>query len=85
MRQHLRSLERNNTDRESRDRYALLSKREREVLGLIVDGLTNKVIGRALTLSIRTVDTHRANLFAVLEVKSLAVLIGRFAGLVAAS
>ena len=84
VRQHVRSRERNNADRESRDRYALLSEREREVLGLIVAGLTNKEIGRALTLSPRTVETHRANLFAKLEVESLAVLIRRFAGLVEA-
>ena len=82
VRQHVRSRERNNADREARDRYALLSEREREVLGLIVAGLTNKEIGRALTLSPRTVETHRANLFAKLEVESLAVLIRRFAGLV---
>lgn len=82
VRQHVRSRERNNADRESRDRYALLSEREREVLGLIVAGLTNKEIGRALTLSPRTVETHRANLFAKLGVESLAVLIHRFAGLV---
>lgn len=84
VRQHVRSRERNSADRESRDRYALLSEREREVLGLIVAGLTNKEIGRALTLSPRTVETHRANLFAKLEVESLAVLIRRFAGLVEA-
>ena len=71
VRQHVRSRERNNAERESRDRYALLSEREREVLGLIVAGLTNKEIGRALTLSPRTVETHRANLFAKLEVKRL--------------
>ena len=84
VRQHVRSRECNNADRESRDRYALLSEREREVLGLIVAGLTNKEIGCALTLSPRTVETHRANLFAKLEVESLAVLIRRFAGLVEA-
>jgi two-component system response regulator FixJ len=33
---------------------------------LIVAGLTNKEIGRALGLSPRTVETHRANLFAKL-------------------
>ena len=82
VRQHVRSRERKNADRESRDRYALLSEREREVLGLIVAGLTNKEIGRALTLSPRTFETHRANLFAKLEVESLAVLIRRLVALV---
>ena len=45
VRQHVRSRERDNADRESGDRYALLSEREREVLGLIVAGLTNKKTG----------------------------------------
>ncbi len=77
----VRSHERNKTDAESYDRYALLSERAREVPSLIVARLTNKEIDRALTLSSRTVETHRANLFAKLEVDSLAVLIRRFAGL----
>lgn len=47
------------------------------MLSLIVAGLTNKEIGRALTLPPRPVETHRANLFAQLEVESRAVLIRR--------
>ena len=62
--------------------YAQLSGRECEVLGLIVEGLTNKEIGRALTLSPRTVETHRANLFGKLGAESLAQLIRRYAALV---
>ncbi|MES1264132.1 MAG: response regulator transcription factor, partial [Variovorax sp.] len=62
-----------------------LSEREREVLGFIVAGLTNKEIARALALSPRTVETHRANLFAKLECDSLAQLIRRYAGLVEAA
>jgi two-component system, LuxR family, response regulator FixJ len=82
VRQHVRSRERHQTDREARERYAQLSEREREVLGLIVAGLTNKEIGRALDLSPRTVETHRANLFAKLQAESLAQLIRRYAALV---
>jgi two-component system, LuxR family, response regulator FixJ len=82
VRAHVRSRERHHTDRASRERYAQLSPREREVLGLIVAGLTNKEIGRALQLSPRTVETHRANLFAKLETESLAQLIRRYAQLV---
>ena len=52
-----------------------LSEREREVLGLVTEGLTNKEIARALSLSPRTVETHRANLSAKLEVATLAQLI----------
>lgn len=79
--QHVRSRERSRDDRDARERYAQLSAREREVLGLIVAGLTNKEIGRALGISPRTIETHRANLFAKLEAESLAQLIRRYAAL----
>ncbi|MGB4062166.1 MAG: response regulator [Burkholderiaceae bacterium] len=86
IRQHVKSRERNATNRQARERYAQLSEREREVLGLIVAGLTNKEIGRALDLSPRTVETHRANLFAnlfaKLQAESLAQLIRHYALLV---
>ena len=82
IRQHVKSRERNATNRQARERYAQLSEREREVLGLIVAGLTNKEIGRALDLSPRTVETHRANLFAKLQAESLAQLIRQYALLV---
>ena len=84
VRQHVKSRERNQSDRQAHERFAQLSEREREVLGLIVAGLTNKEIGRALELSPRTVETHRANLFAKLEAESLAQLIRRYAALVEA-
>ena len=82
VRQHVKSRERSKNDRQAQERFAQLSEREREVLGLIVAGLTNKEIGRALDVSPRTVETHRANLFAKLEAESLAQLIRRYAGLV---
>jgi RNA polymerase sigma factor (sigma-70 family) len=83
VRLHVRSRERHQANREARAHYAQLSEREREVLGLIVEGLTNKEIGRALGLSPRTVETHRANLFAKLQVESLAHLIRHYAALAA--
>ena len=85
VRQHVKSRQRHQADRTARERYAQLSEREREVLGLIIEGLTNKEIGRSLTLSPRTVETHRANLFAKLGAESLAQLIRRYAALVDAA
>ena len=82
VRQHVKSRERVAADRVARERYAQLSEREREVVGLIVEGLTNKEIGRALVLSPRTVETHRANLFAKLQAESLAQLIRRYAAVI---
>ena len=85
MRAHVRSRERVVAGREARERVALLSEREREVLSLVVAGLTNKEIARALALSPRTVETHRANLSSKLQVESLAQLIRRYAALVDAA
>ena len=81
VRQHVRSRERAQADQAARERHAQLSEREREVLRFIVEGLTNKEIARALALSPRTVETHRANLFAKLGCDSLAQLIRRSAAL----
>ncbi|WP_372662392.1 response regulator transcription factor [Hydrogenophaga sp.] len=82
VRQHVGSRQRNLADRDARERFAQLSPREREVLGLIVEGLTNKDIARALGLSPRTVETHRANVFHKLQTESLAQLIRHYATLV---
>ncbi len=82
VRQHVQTRERHQADRHTRAQYAQLSEREREVLSLIVAGLTNKEMGRALDVSPRTVETHRANLFAKLEINSLAQLVRQYASLV---
>ena len=82
VRAHVRSRERHSADRVARERFARLSEREREVLSLVVGGLTNKEIGRALALSPRTVETHRANLSSKLQTDSLAQLIRHYAALV---
>jgi FixJ family two-component response regulator len=84
VRAHVRSRDRQRAGREARERYEQLSAREREVLGLIVAGLTNKDIARALSLSPRTVETHRAHLFGKLQAESLAQLIRQYAELVEA-
>ena len=39
-----------------------ISEREQEVLSLIIDGLTNIEIGKALHISNRTVESHRRNI-----------------------
>ena len=82
VRGHVRLRQEHRADRDAEARYARLSEREREVLGLIAGGLTNKEIGRALGVSPRTVESHRASLFAKLEAESLAQLIRRYARLV---
>lgn len=44
------------------DRYDLLTAREREVLQLAAQGMSNVDIGSRLSISPRTAETHRANL-----------------------
>ncbi|MBL8144108.1 MAG: response regulator transcription factor [Acidobacteria bacterium] len=51
-----------------------LTDRERDVLRLLVRGLSSRDIGAALDISARTVETHRANLMRKLGVKSVALL-----------
>jgi DNA-binding NarL/FixJ family response regulator len=52
-----------------------LSRREKEILGLIAEGYTNPQIAEKLFLSSFTVDSHRKNLLAKLDVKNTATLI----------
>ncbi len=53
----------------------VLTRREKEVLELIADGLTNNEIAQRLFISVATVDTHRKNLLAKFEAKNIASLI----------
>ena len=53
----------------------VLTRREKEVLELIAEGLTNVEIAQKLFISVTTVDTHRKNLLAKFETKNTAALI----------
>jgi two-component system response regulator FixJ len=56
-------------------RYASLTEREREVMGMVVAGKANKVIALDLNLSQRTVEIHRARVMEKMEARSLADLV----------
>jgi DNA-binding NarL/FixJ family response regulator len=56
-------------------RGTTLTDREREVLGWLARGLSSKEVAQRLDISVRTVETHRANLMHKLGVKSVALLI----------
>ena len=47
-----------------------LTEREREVMRRVVEGLPNKLIADQLSISVRTVEVHRARVFEKMEVKS---------------
>ncbi len=57
------------------DNPSPLSVRERQVLKMITEGKTSKEIGDLLCISYRTVECHRANIMAKLNVKKTADLI----------
>lgn len=54
-----------------------LTKREKEVLELILDANTNKDIVKKLSISENTVETHRKNLFNKFEVKNVVELVNK--------
>ena len=57
------------------DAADLLTPREREVLQLVAEGHTNASIATLLTISVKTVEKHRANIMTKLEANDLATLI----------
>ena len=55
-------------------RQRVLTPREREVIQLVAEGKTTKEIATALSLSVKTAETHRTNLMRKLDLHSVAAL-----------
>lgn len=53
----------------------LLTNREREILKLVAEGMTNQEIANLLCISSSTVDTHRKKIMAKLDIHSVAGLV----------
>jgi FixJ family two-component response regulator len=64
-----------------RQRYASLTRREREVMALVVSGLLNKQVGGELGISEITVKAHRGHVMGKMEAGSLADLVNKAARL----
>ena len=64
-----------------RESYAALSRREREVMGLVVSGLLNKQVGGELGISEITVKAHRGRMMRKMKADSLADLVNMAASL----
>jgi FixJ family two-component response regulator len=58
-----------------RDRFRRLTKREREVMQLVVAGKKTKEIAEQLDLSARTVEHHRASVMHKMEVRTVVELV----------
>ena len=52
-----------------------LTTREREVLQLLAEGNTNKEVGVKLSISVKTVETHRAHIMSKLNLHSMSDLV----------
>jgi FixJ family two-component response regulator len=64
-----------------RDKYASLTRREREVMGLVASGLLNKQVGGELGISEITVKAHRGQVMRKMKADSLPALVNMVAGL----
>jgi two-component system response regulator NreC len=60
---------------EEHDSYSALTEREREILKLVAEGYTNNQIAERLTISPKTVDTHRTHIMDKLNLHSRAELV----------
>lgn len=65
----------NSQQRKELKNQPVLTRREKEILNLIADGLTNPQIAEKLFISLNTVDTHRKNLLSKFDVNNIASLI----------
>ncbi len=63
------------TEKQHLQHQPVITRREKEILALIADGMTNPQIAEKLFISLNTVDTHRKNLLAKFETNNSAALI----------
>ena len=59
---------------------AELTEREREVMALVIEGKPNKLVAERLSISVRTVEVHRARVFDKMGVKSAVELANMLRG-----
>lgn len=62
---------------EPQPQQPVITRREKEVLQLIAEGLTNAEIAEKLFISVPTVNTHRKSILEKFDVKNTATLIGK--------
>jgi DNA-binding NarL/FixJ family response regulator len=63
------------------DADAVLTRRERQVLSLLADGLTSRQIGNRLAISTRTVERHASGVYRKLDVRTRLQAVARAASM----
>ena len=72
---HKEIREKSNTKNKAQSRLDSLTKREKQVMELVVAGILNKDIATKLEISIKTVEVHRANVMDKMSAKSVTDLV----------
>ena len=70
-----------NEQRELQELYETLSRREREVMELVVTGNSNREIAETLGISPKTVEVHRSRVMSKMRAESLAQLVQMYSRL----
>lgn len=60
---------------ELRERFARLTPRQREIFDLVAEGLTSQNVADKLGISVRTVESYRAEIMEKMQAQSVAVLV----------
>ncbi len=68
-------LEKIKSGQEPASSYDALTDREREILALVAEGYTNREIAESLFISVKTVETHKANIMEKLNLHKRAELV----------
>ncbi len=60
---------------ELRERFARLTPRQSEIFALVAEGLTSQNIAEKLGISVRTVESYRAEIMEKMQAQSVAILV----------
>ncbi|MCK4549128.1 MAG: response regulator transcription factor [Candidatus Krumholzibacteria bacterium] len=71
----LEKYEKHKKSGKAKDEFSRLTNREREILQLIAEGYTSKIIGEKKFISVKTVENHRANIMNKLDIHETAGLV----------
>jgi len=72
---HKADRHKNNSQNQTIERINSLTRREKEVMELVITGMLNRDIAKQLEISVKTVEVHRANVMLKMAVNSVADLV----------